>query len=434
VNSARLILVGLICAVPTILLFDGPIVQGLVAATMAGGIAVVAVTMRPGETEFLLSVVRPLAAVAAIPAVFMLFQVFPLRTTGLAHPIWQSAEQALGHPISGSISIDPGATLLALGQYLSASAVMLMAAAVGVDRKRAEWILFALTAATALVAVVLLGHDVAGFTFLSDGNGSDGRAQARACVALGIIISVAAGIRTFERYETGHLRPDRSPRSLTRTFVACVVALALCALALALDMTSNLAFVLAYGLGSLIAVVAIRRIGLGFWGFLAIAVAACAVAVPLIGTRATTHGADLTLAFAFDQPGSLLSTTQRILSDVPWLGTGAGTFSLLLPIYRDAGDVISPMAPTTASSIAVELGRPMLWAMVVTVIVGILLLLRGALQRGRESFYPAAGASSLLLLLLLAFCDNGVLGAPVDICAAAIVGLAFAQRQSRTIA
>jgi hypothetical protein len=58
-------------------------------------------------------------------------------------------------------------------------------------------------------------------------------------------------------------------------------------------------------------------------------------------------------------------------------------------------------------------------------------LLRGALNRGRDSFYPAAGASSLLLLLFLSFCDNGILGMPVGICAASVIGLAFAQCTSR---
>jgi hypothetical protein len=435
VNSARLILVGLICAVPTILLLDGPVIQGLVAATLAGGIAVVAGTMRQGETDFLLSIIRPVAVLAVIPALWMLVQIVPLKSgSGLAHPIWQSAEQALGHPISGSISIDPGATLLAFAQYLWALAVTLMAAAVAVDRERAEWVLFALVAATALVALVIIGHDVVGLTFLSEAAGSTARAQARTCVALGVIVAITAGIRTFERQETGHLRPDRSPKTLKRTFIACAVALALCALALIMDLTASLGFAVAYGVGALLAVVAIRRLGLGFWGCLAIAMAAGVIGVALIATRGGVGTTDLTVAFASGKSDALLSTTQRMLADVPWMGTGAGTFAKLLPIYRDAGDVIAnSMAPTTAAKFAIELGRPMLWAIVVTVVVGIFVLLRGALERGRDSFYPAAGASALLLLLLLAFCDNGLLGTPVAICAAALVGLALVQSKSRTV-
>ena len=47
----------------------------------------------------------------------------------------------IGRPIGGSISIDPGATVLALGQFLSALAVVLLAAAVAVNRERAEQVL-----------------------------------------------------------------------------------------------------------------------------------------------------------------------------------------------------------------------------------------------------------------------------------------------------
>jgi hypothetical protein len=433
VNSARLILISLICAVPTILLVDGPIIRGLVAATLSGGIAVVAGTMRQGETEFLLSLIRPVIAVAIIPVLWMLLQVMPLKT-GLAHPIWQSAEQALGYPISGSISVDPGSTLLSLGQYLSALAVFLLAAAVAVDRERAEWVLFALVGATALVAIVMIGHDLMSLDFLNGTAGAQGRAQAQACIALGVIVSVAGVIRTFERYETGHLRPGRSSTALNRTLAACGVALALCVIALALDLTIRLLVSVAYGLGTLLAVVAVRRSGLGSWGCMAIATTAGVIAIVLVVSQPPLHATDLTLAFAADTSGTLVSAAQHIMADAPWMGTGAGTFNSLLPIYQDAGDMKDdPIAPTVAAKIAIELGRPMLWAVILVVLAGIIVLLRGALRRGRDSFYPAAGAGSLVLLLFLSFCDSGVLGTPVAVCAAAIVGLAFAQCESRTI-
>jgi len=433
-NSARLMLVGLIGAVPTILLLDGPIVQALVASTLAAGVAVVGGKMREKETEFLLATIRPIAVLATMPAIWMIFQIVPLKAgSGLAHPIWQSAEEALGHPISGSISVDPGATLIALGQYLCAVAVMLMAAAVAADRERAEWILFALVAASALVALVLLGHDILGVTFLSENGGAGSRAQARACVALGLIFAITGSIRTFERYETRHHRADRSP-TLIRTFMACTITFVLCLVALALNDAAGVLFVAGYGMGALLAVVAIRRIGLSLWGDLALGVVGAAVAIALIGAQPTISGADLTLRFASGEQDGLISTTRLMLADVPWMGTGAGTFSLLLPIYRDAGDVTASLAaPTTAAKIAIELGQPILWAILVALTVGIFVLLRGSLSRGRDSFYPAAGASAMLLLMLLAFCDDGALGMPVAICAAAILGLAFVQRKSRTV-
>lgn len=434
-NSAHLFLICLIYAVPPILLFDGLIVRGLVAAILSAAVAVIARTIRQGEGDFFLSVIRPIVALAIIPVLWMLIQVFPLNATGLLHPIWESAEQALGHPIRGSISIDPGATMLALCQYLSALALMLLAVADTVDRERSEWVLFALVAATALVAIVMIGHDVFGFKFLNESASSTERAQARACVGLGIIFSMAAAIRTYERRETGRLRPNRSLPILVCNFLACAAAFTLCVIALASDLTGKLLFIVAYGLGTLFAVVAIRRVGLGFWGCLAIATTGAVIAITLILTLSTFRATDLTLAFASTKSNSLIATTERMSADLPWTGSGAGTFASLVPAYQDATEIIrNPAAPTAASKIAIELGRPMLWGVVITAIVAMAVLLRGALHRGRDSFYPAAGASSLLLLLLLSFCDNGVLGAPVGICAAAITGLAFAQCKSRTIA
>src|SRR5258708_39542571 len=85
---------------------------------VSGGIGSIGWTLRQGEAGFLLTVIRPIAGLAIIPAVWMLLQTIPLNT-GLTHPIWLSAEQALGYRISGSISVNPGATLLALGQYVA---------------------------------------------------------------------------------------------------------------------------------------------------------------------------------------------------------------------------------------------------------------------------------------------------------------------------
>ena len=170
----------------------------------------------------MLPIIRPITCLAIIPAVWMLFQIVPLNNPELAHPIWQSAEQALGYRISGSISVNPGATLLALGQYLSMLAVTLLTAAVAVDRERAEWVLFALVAATALVAVVMIGHDLMHFTFLNGDRGSR-RVQAKDCVALGLIASTAAAIRTFERRKTSHLHPERSVTTRSQSFAECLV-------------------------------------------------------------------------------------------------------------------------------------------------------------------------------------------------------------------
>jgi len=59
-------------------------------------------------------------------------------------------------------------------------------------------------------------------------------------------------------------------------------------------------------------------------------------------------------------------------------------------------------------------------------------LLRGALKRGRDSFYPALGAGCLMALLLRGFADANIFAQAVSISAAATIGLALAQTSGRT--
>ena len=122
-SISRFVLVVLICASPAILLWDELITQGIVAGIVALGLAITALVLRPGETGFLISIVRPLIVIAAVPALWIAIQALPFGI--LAHPIWNSAAQALQSRIIGAISIDPGSTAIALGQYLSMIAIAL---------------------------------------------------------------------------------------------------------------------------------------------------------------------------------------------------------------------------------------------------------------------------------------------------------------------
>jgi hypothetical protein len=416
-----------------ILLLDGPIIHALIAAGLAASVAITSVTMHPREMDFLLTLIRPIAPVAAIPILWILFQMWPSDTFAIAHPIWESAEAALGHPVGGSISIDRSATLLALTQYLTTLSIVVIAAAVAIDRSRAEWILFALVGATALIAVEVIVDALLGLNFLGDNTGSMSRAAATDCVALGIIISSTGAIRTFERYETRQSSPERSVRHLLLTFVACIGAMALCTLALSVGITGNSIFATVYGAVTLLAVLLVRRFGLGAWSCSAITATAIAVGLFLIATQSAIRATDFTLAFAPQAPTSITSTTQRILADANWTGTGAGSFAAITPIYRAVDDVgTASVAPTAAAKIAIELGWPMLWATGLFAVFCIFALLRGALRRGRDSFYPATGASCLVAVVLLSFGNVGFFGTSSSIIVAAVLGLALAQRKSRS--
>ena len=122
-----------------------------------------------------------------------------------------------------------------------------------------------------------------------------------------------------------------------------------------------------------------------------------------------------------------------MLADAPLVGTGAGTFAALLPVYRETIDDSSQVAPTTAATMAIELGAPMFWLIATVTVAAIVVLFRASLRRGRDSFYPAMGAGCLVTLLLLAFSNGGLLVTATSLIAAVAIGLALAQSKSRIV-
>jgi hypothetical protein len=415
-------LVILICTSPAIVLWDGLIMQGLVAGIVAVALAITARALRPGETGFLVSIVRPPGVIAAVPALWVLVQALPLSV--LAHPIWKSAETALGHPVAGTISVDPGASVIALGQYLSIVGVALLSTAVAVDRQRAEWILFALTAAGVALALILFFPGVEFSTFT--------RAQAIDCVSMGTIIAGTACIRTIERYETRRSSPPRSVSVLSWTFLACSTALMICCAVEFFRATREILIATACGMFALICISLVRRFVLGAVGTAAIAAPALGAAILLLAYHPVERGTSVPLAFTGASDPSLIALNERVLYDAPFVGTGAGTFAALAPIYRQIDD--PPPGSTTATAaaaFAIELGKPMFWLITVGAAGSIFFLLRTSLRRGRDSFYPAMGGSCLITLLLLSFNNAGLFGTASSLIAAAVIGLAIAQSKSR---
>jgi hypothetical protein len=60
----------------------------------------------------------------------------------------------------------------------------------------------------------------------------------------------------------------------------------------------------------------------------------------------------------------------------------------------------------------------------------IVVLYRGALVRGRDSFYPAAAAACAIIILGQAFCDTSLLNSCVAVVGDAVIGLGLAQSVS----
>ena len=412
---------------------DGLLIYGIVAAYVAFMVFVVALSLRPGEAGFLATIIRPAIIAAALPPVWIIIQLLPIPISGVEHPVWLSAQTALGTTLLGGISIDRGASLISLCRYFSAAGIFFVATAVCIDRLRAETMLFWLAGVTTLLALLLIVHDLGGYIFLGELSSVGRRASVTAAATFGTVLTATLADYAFERYETRRNRADFSIYLLVTTVLTAFGGFVVCWIAIAFFTSKAAIFAALCGVGTFALIVGFRRLGIG--PRVGLFVAAVAIAVPLsvIAKSLLAAAPDLTIRFDTLAAQPLLALTQRIIGDTSWTGSGAGTFASLLPIYHDTGNTLAAsVAPTTAASFLIELGRPALWIIVIGAVVGIAWLIHGALERGRDSFFAAAGAACGITLLIEGFFDASLAGTATLVIAASVLGLGLSQSVSRT--
>lgn len=422
------ILVSLIVVTPALTIIDGTFAEGFILAIAATAIALVALTLHTGELRRLAQLVKPIAIIVFVPCIWMLIQIVPVPGRWPAHPAWMSASAALGKPLMGSISLDIGATWLSLARYVLVVAIAIVTTVVTLDRQRAEAILLLLTAAAVLVAAGLIVSDL-GYLGFAQFDLSAPRGQALNIAVIGLILSCATAIRTYENHEMRRARSGKSDTSPIIAIAVSIVALTICLSAIVADADAVLLLAAVFGVSILISVAAIRRLRLGPWGRSGIAAAAIVGAIGFFAASSANKDVDPTISLS-SQPQISIAATERMLSDAKWAGTGAGTFEALLPIYRDVDDAYSYTAPTAAASVAVEMGRPFFWGLIILALIGAGSLFKRALIRGRDYYYSAAGAGCVVALLVSSFANAGIFGLAASLLTSVICGLALAQSKS----
>ncbi len=414
-------LIALASAAPFV---DGDILPSLAALLAAGGLVAIAYRLPPFEAERFGALSRPLAIAAAVPAALVVLQMAPLPPllSGLAHPVWASVKAGFSIPVAASISVDTGATAMALLGYLTLVGAMLLAMATTINRDRAEAVLIALTAATTAISLAALAIQLFGTPRAAASE------EALDCACLGVILAAACAVLAFERHETRRAKLGLLDVKFIYPMLASLAALLICAAALVAARSGSLIFAACCGLGMFIAVFLVRRLSLGRWGAGAIGITASVIVIALVSGAAGTNP-DPRLAFVKKDPVTI-ELTQRILADAPFLGVGAGAFSSILPIYQ-IGNSQEREAVTAATKLSIEMGRTALWAAVIAAAVAVAVLLRASAKRGRDSFYAAAAASCLVSLIVLAFVNVRLFGLAVPFLAVIILGLGVAQSQGR---
>ncbi|WP_374305288.1 hypothetical protein [Methylocella sp.] len=407
---------------------DATILPTLIPLFVAAGLAIVAVNVPTQEAERFSALVRPVALCAIVPAVWMLLQMAPLPFPGLVHPVWRSVAAAFPHPPAGAISVDIGATTLALARYAALVGALLLTTALTVNRERAETVLAALAGATTLCAALVIALDLFGAPTAAV------REEATSAACLGVVLNAALACFVFERHETRRAKLGFSTAKFLYPMAATIVAFAICVAAIGRAWSGSLSFAAACGFSAFAAIFIVRRLNLGRWGAGALAVTGAVIVFALI-TGAIDAESDARLTFV-RKDAATIDLTRRILADTPPAGAGAGAFASLAPIYRSASpDVADLRAATAAAQLSIELGRPALWASLAAALAGAAALVRAAARRGRDSFFPAAAAASLLTLIVLAFINVSLFAPALPFLAAVICGLGLAQsQQSRSSA
>ncbi|UPK33988.1 hypothetical protein IVB18_38390 [Bradyrhizobium sp. 186] len=338
-----------------------------------------------------------------------------------AHPIWASVHDALGGLAFGPITADLGLTLNALFLALVALALLGVTIVVVRDRGRAELVLFVLSGIATAGALALDLH------WLSPGlMGAAPSDLATSFAGLGTMLNLAVMQLAAERAETRH--------SLVRS-----IAIGLCgllgALASALAIFglsgTNSAIAVAFGFVLILLILVIRRIDLSPLAAGALSLAALIGTVIVLSFLFEKNAGPILLRLVPDVGAETRAALERMLADTRWFGAGAGTFSAVARIYlSDSGAAL--MAPSTAFAIFADLGWIGLSAALLAGMMALGRLFFGALQRGRDSFFPAAAAACVVFVLVQGFAGPGLLHPAAILCLAVIVGLGLSQSVSQS--
>jgi hypothetical protein len=373
---------------------------------------------------------KPLALFLAFPALWMIIQVTPLPFPAIVNPIWRMTATALGEPVAGRISISPDATLRSLAAYLTMLSLLISTVIVARDRRRAETLFYALSTVTTFMSAMVLVSRFGGFTnLIPPTHGAVFTFVAAA--ALSLLMNVAAIIMIAGKYWSGgsaeHALPTQLLIRLALTLVGLVASLG----ALATLSTSGPAAAVAVGVVALVLVAATRYLEIGWW-LPAILLAIIAAIVVAIALPRFQGAESLTIVDLVAALPAQISMAQHAMGDAPQLGNGAGTFPSIEPVYRDFDAMPVHDLPSTAVTIAIEWGKPALVFVVLAAAYLFVFMFRGAIRRGRDSYYASAAAAGVIVLLCQAFLDKSLLNIATQIIAATTIGVGIAQSSGRT--
>jgi hypothetical protein len=428
------LLTALLAMTPVLAVGGGSLAQHLIA--LGAAIILVASAMSPqAELATTAQLLKRFSLAVLFPILWMTFQAIPLPFDSIANPIWPTTRTALNEPsLPGHISLDPGATLRSLASYLTILSLVASTAILTRDRQRAETTLLVLSTVTTLISVEALVAQLDLFAGLILGASTTAASPLAAAAALGVLINGAIIFMALERHLKRTTADNRLAGSATFGLILGLSGIAISLAAInALAQGSLFA---ATGVGFLVIpfVAIVRRLDFRSWPSAIL----LAVLIAMAGAASLPHfqpdaSAGL-LAFlpSAGQNSASLVISQRALSDASWQGSGVGTFGLLSRAYQDFGGAPALVPASTAVSIAIEWGWPALVILAGFATQFFLFAVRGAIRRGRDSFFSSAAAAGVVLIVCESLLDSSLLNPAVQILIAVLVGLGLSQSAGRT--
>lgn len=423
----RMVMLALLVAIAwAFAIADNPQGLGPVAGILAIAVLVAGIFSTSSAVACLARLLKPLfILVLAVPALWMVLQVAPIPLRGFGNQIWATASASLKEPLAERFSVDVHETVLTLSHYNVVVAAALLTAIVSQDRRRAAQVLHMLVSITAMVSALSIWRAYGNLTVSWT---SEHAWTGSTVAAIGVILSTAMASRAIDQLR--HLgQPPRSPAGPTAILAGAILSLivSMAAIALCGEFTALIAVLV--GVAIVLTVVAIHSWFFGLWGGVGVLASAATLLVASFTFVPIKRNADLTIALSTQTQAA----TERMLQDTRPIGTGAGTFGALLPIYRDIGTPALRERPTAAAAIAVEMGRTFLCGLLIVTIAGAFTLYKRSLSRNYDYLYPAVGAGTSVSLTMLLFIENGIFDLYASLVVAAVYGLAFAQSLSGAV-
>jgi hypothetical protein len=424
------LLTVLLAATPILAIANGVLAQHAVA--FVATIMLVWVAMGP-EIDTAAQLLKRFSLAIFFPILWMVLQIVPLPFPSLVNPIWSTTAIALNEPsLSGHISLDPGATFRSLMLYLTVVLLVVSTVIITKDRHRAETTLFVLSAVTTFMSVEVLIAQLDFFAGMIPTAETAAASPFAAAAALAALVNAALIARAIERHLNRSDIDNLFSGSLLLGLLLGLSGITVSLAAMSILAQGSLFGATGLGFATILFIAIVRRLGFRPWPSAILFAILVAMAGAVAWPRFQPSVSAGLLGFVTVASPESLASGERALSDAPWVGSGVGTFELLSSAYRDFGvkTVLGP--PSTAVSIAIEWGHVGLLILAGFAIQLFFFTLRGAVGRGRDSFFASAAAAAILVMLCESFVDSTLLSPTVQIIAAVMIGLGLSQSTGRT--